>query len=120
MKTPIVVLVGGPNTGKTQFYEQYTCVLPNKYTIKCTPNLTRHTTPGMVLIDTPGVSEYRHKAVYSWDCIFKDADVILNFGNWSESEIYREKENQNPKMMTWSGDNAETMKRLTDYLQERI
>lgn len=114
LKMSIVVLVGGIKTGKTQVYEQYTCVLPNKYTVQCTPNVTRYTNPSMILIDTPGMVEYRHKAVYSWNCVFDKADVILNFGNWKESEIYGEKGDRNPKIMQWT-----TMKELTDYLQER-
>ena len=117
--TPIVIVVGGPKTGKTNFYKKYTFVSPNYITIKCTPNVTLHTNPGMVLVDTPGVPEWRNKFEYSWQGIFKLADVILNFGNWSENEIYGIKGNLNPEIMTWSGNDEETMKRLTDYLQER-
>jgi len=117
MKTPIVILVGGPNTGKTNFYQKYTFVLPNPTTIKCTANLAPH--KGIVIVDTPGVAEWRHKGIYSWQCAFSFADVILNFGNWTEREINGDKEKYNPKMMEWSGNDEETMKRLIDYLQER-
>ena len=117
MKTPIVILVGGPKTGKTNFYQKYTFVLPHPTTTKCTANVAPH--KSIVIVDTPGVSEWRHKSVYSWQSIFSFADVILNFGNWSESEIYGDKGNANPKIMEWSENDEETMKRLTDYLQER-
>jgi hypothetical protein len=113
----IVILVGGPNTGKTQFYNQYTNGIAKPPTIKSTPNIAKFTQPSMVLVDTPGYVNHRNKYEYSWQGIFRQADVILNFGNWSESEIHGDKFDLNPKMLTWSGDNQETMKRIEEYLQ---
>jgi hypothetical protein len=113
----IVILVGGANTGKTQFYNEYTQVQAKPPTIKSTPNIAMFTQPSMVLVDTPGYVNFRNKFEYSWQGIFRQADVILNFGNWSEKEIHGDKLDVNPKMMTWSGDNQETMKRIEEYLQ---
>lgn len=113
----VVILVGGVNTGKTQFYNQYTHGVAKPPTVKSTPNIAKFTQPSMVLVDTPGYVNFRNKYEYSWQGIFRQADVILNFGNWSEKEIYGEKLDVNPKMMTWSGDNSETMKRIEEYLQ---
>ena len=118
-KSFIVVLVGGSNTGKTTFYKKFTHGHGVYPTIKCTPLPTIYGVPSVVLIDTPGLSEYRNKFEYSWQGIFKYADVILNFGNWSESEIHGIPLSDSPTQMTWSGDNDETMKRLGQYLQER-
>lgn len=118
LSAPVVILVGGPNTGKTKFYIKYTN--SNYYcpTTKSTPNVAFLATPSFVLIDTPGDSYYRNDYEYSWNGIFQYADVILDFGNWSEEEVFGTKQN-NPKHMTWSGDNDETMKRLQEYLQEK-
>jgi hypothetical protein len=117
LECPVVVLVGGPSSGKSQFFKTYTNSVYSNPTTKCTPNITLWLTPSFVIIDTPGYSGYRHLLEYSWQGIFQYADVILDFGNWSESEIYGNKMGYNPKYMTWSGDNEETIKRLREYLQ---
>ena len=117
-KSYIVILVGGPNTGKTSFYRKFTHGYGNHPTTKCTPIPTIHGMPSMVLIDTPGIVEYRNKFEYSWQGVFRDVDVILNFGNWSEKEIHGIPLAESPTHMTWSGDHDETMKRLGQYLQE--
>ncbi len=116
---PVVVLVGGPSTGKTRFFTQYTNSAYSHPTNSPVPNVTLWTTPGFVLIDTPGLHARRTLFEYSWQGIFQYADILLDFGNWSEDEIHGNKMGYNPKYMTWSGDNQETMKRLREYVQER-
>lgn len=118
-KSVIVILVGGSSTGKSKFYSKYTSSPYYPNTNKCTPNCVVYGHPSVVFIDTPGLPDYRNKFEYSWQGIFGVADVILNFGNWSESEIYGEKTKNTPLHMTWSGDDEETMKRLQEYLQTR-
>ncbi len=76
------------------------------------------TPPSFVIVDTPGSEKYRNPQEYSWQGIFQYADVVLNFGNWSDNEIHGKK-TTDPKFMTWSGDNQETLKRVRQYLQGR-
>jgi hypothetical protein len=116
MPAPVVILVSGANTGKTNFYKRYTQALTNSPTVKSTPNVTINTQPTMVLVNTPGNRNFRNIFEYSWQGIFRSADVILDFGGWSDTEIYGQKFTS-PKYMTWSGDDEETMKRLEEYLQ---
>lgn len=98
---PVVVLVGPPNTGKTRFYNNFLNI--------------SGTIPKLILVDTP---RYHDKYEYSWQGVFKNADIILDFGGWMEDEVFGVKLNS-PKYMTWSGDDLETMKRIEDYLQEK-
>jgi hypothetical protein len=115
----IVILVGGPSTGKTQFYAQFTSAAYHWPTSKITPNVALYSEPSFVMIDTPGIRDYREQEQYSWQGAFKIADIILDFGNWIEDEVYGEKPEKTPKYMTWSGDNMETLKRIQEYLQGR-
>lgn len=115
LTSPVVVLVGGPNTGKTKFYTEFTTSAYHYPTTKLTPNVTMWITPGFVLVDTPGIPNLRNSQEYSWHGIFQYADVILDFGNWSEDEIHGIKDIE-PMHMMWSGNNLETLKRLIDYL----
>lgn len=108
---PVVILVGGPSTGKTRFYTECTPSVYYHPTTKSTPNIALWVTPTFVVIDTPGLANYRNPYEYSWQGIFQYEDVILDFGNWLETEIHGTK-TVNPKYMTWSGDNKETLKRL--------
>lgn len=118
LECPVVVLVGGPSSGKSQFFTKYTNSVYSNPTTKCTPNITLWMTPSFVLVDTPGQAGYRNSMEYSWQGIFQYADVILDFGNWSINDVFGNKMGYDPKYMTWSGDNDETMKRLREYLQE--
>lgn len=115
--SPVVILVGGPNTGKTKFYTEFTTSAYNHPTTQSIPSMMT-ITPPVILIDTPGNPNLRTPQEYSWQGIFQYADVILDFGNWSEDEILGTKQ-ASPKYMTWSGDNQETLKRVQDYLQGR-
>lgn len=117
LEAPVIILVGGPNTGKSRFYTQFTTGVYYHPTTKITPNIALWSTPSFVIVDTPGIQSNRNKYEYSWQGIFRLADIILDFGNWSDSEIFGNKLNCNPKYMTWSGDNQETMKRIQQYLQ---
>ena len=114
---PVIILVGGASTGKTRFYAQYTTGTYSWPTEKITPNVAMWSTPSFVIVDTPGIEIKRNQYEYSWQGVFRLADIILDFGNWSEDEIHGTKGDYAPKYMTWSGDNAETMKRIQEYLQ---
>jgi hypothetical protein len=116
--SPVVILVGGPNVGKTKFYTEFTTSAYHYPTEKSTPNITMWITPSFVLVDTPGTIGLRNPQEYSWHGIFRYADVILDFGNWSEDEINGMK-TTSPKYMTWSGDNQETIKRVQEYLHRK-
>lgn len=115
----IVVLVGGPSTGKTHFYTNFTSAAYHWPTVKITPNVAFYSDPSFVMIDTPGIQNYRREGEYSWQGIFGIADVIVDFGDWIDTEIYGEKLEYSPKYMTWSGDNQDTLKRIQEYLQGR-
>lgn len=117
LKRLVVVLVGGPSTRKTSFYNQYTTGCYHYPTTNCNLGITSWEDNGIILIDTPGQRHYRLPYDYSWEGVFKYADIILDFGNWDISEIYGDIKNHKPHYMTWSGDNQETMKRVCDYLQ---
>jgi hypothetical protein len=116
LESAVIILVGGPSTGKSKFYTQFTNSVYYWPTAKITPNIAMWSTPSFVIVDTPGIKQNRNKYEYSWQGIFQYADVILDFGNWCEDEIHGTK-TVNPKYMTWSGDNQETMKRIQQYLQ---
>jgi hypothetical protein len=118
LQAPVVILVGGSNTGKTRFYCQYTNSAYHPYTDKMTPNIAMWSTPSFVIVDTPGTQNFRNRFEYSWQGIFQYADIILDFGNWSVDEVHGTRQTS-PMYMTWSGDNQETMKRIQDYLQGR-
>jgi ribosome-interacting GTPase 1 len=102
--SPVVILVGGPNSGKSRFYTQFTSSVYRPTTTKATPNVAMNSNPAFVIVDTPGTVNKRNPKEYSWQGIFKLADVILDFGNWSESEILGKKLGYNPKYIRWSGD----------------
>lgn len=111
MPTPVVVLVGGQNThAKNVFYRLFTD--DTKHSIGTTLN----TEPLIVLANTPSDFENRDPNEYSWDGIFKFADVIVNFGNWKPEDIAGVCA-FNPVHITWSGDHDETMKRIIDIVQ---
>jgi hypothetical protein len=116
---PVVILVGGPNTGKSLFYTKHTTSVYQPSTTNASPNVVVSANPVFVIVDTPGSPEKRNKDDYSWQGIFKLADVILTFGNWSEREIHGKKRSLNPKYIEWSGDSDETLKRIEEYLQGR-
>jgi hypothetical protein len=118
--SPVVILVGGPNVGKTKFYTEFTTSAYHHPTTKSTPNITMWITPSFVLVDTPGTVSLRNPQEYSWDGIFRYADVILDFGNWSEDEINGIKPEKFAKYMTWSGNNSETFQRLQQHLNKTV
>ena len=118
MDAKVVILVGGPNSGKSLFYTQYTSSDYRPSTSSSTPNATTKTNISFVIVDTPGTVNKRNREEYSWQGIFKLADIIVDFGNWSESEIYGKKGNCNPKYIKWEISNEDTLKRIEEYLQE--
>lgn len=115
MPGQVVVLVGGPDTGKSKFYTYFTQGYYTYPTTRVKSGITIRT-PSFVIVDTPGNSNHRNRYEYSWDGIFTMADIILDFGGWSESEIHGNK-TRSVHYMTYSGDNDETMKRIQEYLQ---
>lgn len=114
LKNPVVLLVGGPDTGKTKFYSHYTKAYfyhPTKH-IKAG---IRIVSPGMVLVDTPGAKENRD-STYCWRS-FCDADLIVTFGNWDISEINGEIPKEIPILSACQTE-EDTMKRIVEKLQE--
>ena len=96
MLLPVIILVGPPNLRKESF-----------------ANLFLNYNPKTFIINTDNVYD---KLEYSWERMFKYADIILDFGGWTENEVSGVQSNF-PKYMTWSGDDYETMKRIQEYLQ---
>lgn len=117
IESKVIVLVGDPNVGKTKFFSKYTNSLYRWPTVQSIPNAVIYNEISMIFYDTPGNRQNRNKYEYSWQGIFRNADVILDFGGWWEDQVFGEKGTKNPKYMTWSGDDEETMKRLHEYLQ---
>lgn len=116
-RSPVVILVGGPNTYKTSFFNQFTSSKYNGPTMQMNVNSAITLNSSFVIVDTPGVRNFRDPLAYSWDGVFSLVDVIIMFENWHEDEIGGNKPSKLPKIMTWSGDNFETLKRIEDYLQ---
>ena len=116
-RSPVVILVGGPRTGKTSFFNQYTSSKYSGPTLQVNVNSMISSSANFVIVDTPGVKSNRDPLTYSWTGIFGLADVVLVFENWIEDEINGEPPIKLPKFMTWSGDNFETVKRIEEYLQ---
>jgi len=118
----VVILVGGPNAAqKTAFYNLFTGgnSLGDKINIRTTVN----TVPTIVLVDTPGLHPAaRNPYEYSWYGIFHLAHIIVNFGDWSLDEVYGKPppSSRMPIMMTWSGDNNETLNRIMDKVLEIV
>ena len=113
-RAPIVVLVGGPMSGKTGFFKHMTngvYSFPTRH-VKC--SLGKR---GIIFVDTPGERNLRGED-YSWTGAFSIADIILNFGNWSPSEISGVEPLYEPIHLTWSGDNEETMDRILRTLNK--
>lgn len=118
IECPVVILVGGQSTGKTRFYSEFTHSEYSRPTDRIHTNFVVYEGSVFILVDTPGNPNLRSSLDYSWSNVFQYVDVIVNFGYWSESEVYDTK-TTSPKIITWSGDNQETMKRLHEYLQGR-
>ncbi len=111
-----VVLVGSSGSGKTHFWHQFTGGYYSYPTKITKTSLTNH---GILLVDTPGQKEFRQE--YAWDKLFADAVCIVVFdGHWCIDEI----EGSRPadaldKILTWSGDNEETMCRILEFLDKK-
>lgn len=119
IESKVIILVGDANAGKTKFFSKYTNGMYTWPTVRTTCVPVIYGDVPMIFYDTPGAYQNRNKYEYSWQGIFKHADVILDFGGWHENQVFGDKNTLNPKYMTWSGDNEETMKRLHEYLQGR-
>ena len=75
LECPVVVLVGGPSTGKTRFFVQYTNSIYSYPTQKSTPNVTLWNSPSFVLIDTPGQQENRNHTILANSTFIKFESV---------------------------------------------
>lgn len=117
IESNVIILVGDPNSGKTKFFSKYTNSLYRWPSVETVRNSVIYNNIPMIVYDTPGLIQNRNKYEYSWQGIFQNADVIIDFGGWHEDQVFGEKRSLNPKYMTWSGDDEETMKRLHEYLQ---
>jgi len=117
MSSPVVILVGGTECQKTKFYSHFTGGIYIFPTTKTNIRSTINTLPTIVLVDTPGLHENRNPYEYCWEGVFRLATIILNFGNWSDKEVYGVRPAKMPIMMTWSGDHDETMERIMSTVQ---
>lgn len=120
MPTPVIILVGGPNTNaKFEFYERFTAC---KITDKVHIHVVKNSIPQIVLINTPAYHENRDPLDYCWEGIFQIGDIIVNFGDWMPREIYGVKPpfSHLPFFLTWSGDHDETMTRIMDKVAEMV
>lgn len=115
VECPVVILAGGQDTGKTRFYSEFTHSEYSRPTKSMQTNFYIGDGSIFILIDTPGNPNFRSSLDYSWDNVFGYVDIIVNFGKWSEKEVHGKK-TTTPKMITWSGDNQETMIRLQNIL----
>jgi hypothetical protein len=117
----VVILVGGPNAAqKTAFYNMFTGgnSLGDRTNIRTTIN----TVPTIVLVDTPNNLAHRNPYEYCWEGIFHMGHIVVNFGDWTYNEVYgtRPPSSRMPIMMTWSGDNNETINRIMDKVLEIV
>lgn len=110
-----VVLVGASGSGKTRFWHQFT---NGYYSYPTTQTKTSITNHGFLLVDTPGQKGFRQE--YSWDKLFVDATCIVVFdGLWTLGEIEGVRpEDAVDRILTWSGDNEETMTRILEFLDK--
>lgn len=113
----VVILVGQHSSGKSRFCSEFTSSYYYWPTNRIVSNIVYDASPPFIIIDTPGLVNNRSKYQYSWQGVFGVADIVVDFGGWLESEVHGDRGTCNPKYMTWSGDNQETMKRIQDYLQ---
>ena len=114
-----IILVGASNVGKSKFHSLYTkstYQFPTNNVIYGIATLGGHL---MVIIDTPGEPKYRNDLIYSWEGVFKNIELIVNFGDWTINEIYGIPPSKLPAILTWSGQDDETMKRIIDNLQKK-
>lgn len=113
-RAPIVILVGGSGTGKTQFFREFT---HSYYSFPTTRTQGAPSHTGMLLVDTPGIPEHRNSDEQSWDepGIFAIADLIVNFGNWEESEIAGT--SRGIRILHHEGNAQVTMNRILHTLQ---
>jgi hypothetical protein len=117
MTVPVVILVGGSQKQKTKFYTHFTSGIYTFPTTRFSIRSTDNTSYNIILIDTPGLREFQREYEYCWEGIFRLANIILNFGDWSPDYVYGTRPKDMPIMMTWSGDHNETMERIINRVQ---
>jgi hypothetical protein len=119
--SPVIMLVGGPNqsTKIKDFYYEFTRSFDNGEITEVRCKNTVNTRPTLVLAVTPCESYDRDLSMYSWKLIFCQATIILDFGDWTLDEIHGTKPEVLPHLITWSGDNQETMERILAYVNKR-
>lgn len=113
-RAPIVILVGGSGTGKTQFFRTFT---HSYYSFPSTSSYGAPAHTGILLVDTPGNPKYRNPTEYSWDSpgIFSMADLLVNFGDWKPEEIAGH--SRHLRIIDHKGNAQETMNRILHTLQ---
>lgn len=115
---PIVILVGGTATGKTTFYSKYACTAYHFPTTKCSVRVCPYVTGMPIFVDTPGILEHRSHDDYSWQGYFYFADLIINFGNWNEKEVYGVK-SRNIPIIDYCGNPEEMIVKIAEYFKNK-
>lgn len=113
-----IILVGGTNTGKSVFHTSYTSAKYENPSVHSIISICPHMGHLLVLIDTPGIIEYRNSTDYSWNGLFKDVEIIVNFGKWSLNEIHDKAPSKLPRIINAMEKEDDTMKLIIDTIQE--
>lgn len=117
-KAPVIILVGDSDINMIDFYSEFTRANLYAPTVDVRCKSTINTLPTMVLVITPAKQQYRDQFMYSWEYVFREATIILDFGGWSVNEINGVKPYNMPPIITWSGDGKETMQRILAYVNK--
>jgi len=115
---PIVVLVGGTATGKSTFYSKYGSTAYHFPSVKCGVRVCPYVEGMPILVDTPGLLQYRDHDEYSWQGYFYFADLIVNFGNWSEKEVYGTKHKDIP-IVDYSGNPEDMIAKIIEFFKHK-
>lgn len=122
----IVVLVGGPRTGKTRFFQRWTMLGSTHTEYIPSTNWTASSVlpenmDSIILVDTPGCPEYRSPDTsYSSNPngIFWLADAVLNFGDWTRDDVEGGLSHEVP-ILHYSRDDTATFHYLVDFLRHK-
>ena len=109
-----VILVGNSEE-RTKFIMDYTptkIIHPLRQSIWCLHRTNRL----LLTLATPPDKEYQTLEDYSWKGMFRNAVLVVKFGDWSFDEINGTPPKDLPEVIEWSGN--DTMKRIVAKIQE--